>query len=207
MKQISKIILTVFCLAAVSFYGCKKDDSKADEAKNIAKIPISNAAVEFAYKQVKSLYEDIEYGALPLQGNNTVVEDEDNWYKVKDNIGTFAKLESYLKNFLSDQLTGELMDKVHKNTWVKEIGGQLYTRVNEINSLIAYNETACTYTKVNDYKIIMHVKVQIISYTDAQPPSEYEIFDHIYENLDGAKWVFTSFPSFHSYTYSKIFSE
>ena len=71
----------------------------------------------------------------------------------------------------------------------------IFLYVKKIGRLYETHEETYTYTNINDNKVVMHVKVKLDPEVFPTRP-KYEKYDFVYENLDGKKWVFTSFPYF-----------
>ena len=204
MKRMKKVLLMALCAAvSISFFGCKKE---ADKTKDIPVIKVTNAEVEFAYNNAARVYIALTYGGLTRDREDTISYETDYgdryMYRViEGNVNSYQDLEAYLGRFFSNELVKQYMDKMQSNDWtkLKEHNGKLYTNPGgEKDSNITYIDESYTYTKVNDYKIILHVKVQTYADYDATDKRKFETYDFIYENLDGKKWVFTSFP--YSYT-------
>ena len=204
MKRMKKVLLMALCATvAFSFLGCKKE---ADKTKDIPIIKVTNAEVEFAYKNAARLYIALTYGGLTRDSEDTISFDSEYgiryMYRVKvGNVNSYKDLEAYLGSFFSTELVKAYMDKMQSNDWTKlvEENGKLYTNQGgEKDANITYIDESYSYTKVNDYKIIMHVEVKTYIDWDASDKIGVVVYDFVYENLDGKKWVFTSFP--YSYT-------
>ena len=194
MKNFKKNIFTIICIVFVaSFIGCKKE---IEQTADIPVIKVTNAAVKFAYDQAKKVYSEMAYGTLPVDMSDSATDDSGmEVHRVKyNNIKSFDDLQLYLETFFSKPLATEIIDKTQRSA-IKVINGKLYTGAAGRGSDISYGDETYTYTNVNDYKIIMHVKVELNPEFYPNGPT-HKTFDFVYENLDGKKWVFTEYPFF-----------
>ena len=197
MKRMKKNILIILCMIVTcTVVSCNKD---ADKTKNIPIIKVTYAEVEFAYKTADRVYISLMVGGLPYDPKVSI-EDENGrvLYKVTEgNIKLLKDVEPYLKTYFSDQIANEIVSKMKSGEFgnlLKEINGQLYSSYTEYNNL-RYIDEIYTVTKENDYKMILHLKAEL--HPDLVNSSiKYDYYDFVYENLDGKKWVFTSFPFF-----------
>ena len=195
MKRMNKVILIILSIiVVVSFFGCKKE---IEQTADIPVIKVTNAAVKFAYDQANKVYAEMAYGTLPVDMSDSAIDDSGmEVHRVKyNNIKSFDDLQLYLETFFSKPLATEIIDKTQRSA-IKVINGKLYTGAADRGSNIYYGDETYTYTNVNDYKIIMHVKVEYSEEPWSGKFNEYKTFDFVYENLDGKKWVFTAFPFF-----------
>ena len=198
MKSINKILTVILSILAISFFGCKKEAEKTVE---IPIVKITNAEVEFAYKNASDVYGGLKYGYLNYNYDDKLLDNDGyEWYRVTEGgIKTFKDIEPYLKKYFSDKIANEIMNKIHNKKYgifLKEINGVLYAAPEGRGDDFRNGEETYTYTKVNDYKIIIHVKVKKYVDYDNRDVFSFETFNFVYENLDGKKWVFTSFPYF-----------
>ena len=200
MKRINKILLIVFCtVVAISFFGCNKD---ADKTKNIPIIKITNADVELAYKNATKLCERLLVNQLECDRKDSIQDASQFanyvWYRVTEgNLKSLRDLEIYLRVFFSKEIAVNLINKTQIGDYKEKMierDDKLYTQYGSGKGWRgSHLDETYTYTKVNDYKIIMHVKVKLNTDYNPNGPA-YENFDFVYENLDGKRWVFTSFP-------------
>ena len=194
MVRTKKNILIIMCMVLVcTVAGCKKE---AEKPKVLPVIKISKAAVEFAFKQASDVYVKLKHGMLSFDYEKTLLDDDRELYKVA-NINNFKDLETYLHKFFSEQIVQDLMAKINKGEFghlLKEIKGTLYTDFQCMCSE-TYHDEIYTHTKIDDYKVMLNVKATK-SLSNDLPIFEDVKNDFVYENLDGKKWVFTTFPFF-----------
>ena len=193
MKYMKKNILIILCLIFAVTIGCKKE---VEKTADIPVVQISNAAVEFAYKDAMRLYSRTTMGILDHDSSDRMPDNPMAYRVTEGNVKSLKDLDAYLKKHFSNELTTKIMEMAQSNPMetLTEHGGKLYTTAQggRGDNMCLLGETY-TYTKDGGNKIIMHVKVEL---DPACGEGNYKNYDFVYENLDGKKWVFTSFPFF-----------
>ena len=208
MKHLNKIFIAGICILVICYFfdDIKKIVNK--EVPKVNKILMSNAALQMAYDEADYIYAKLAFGHFELDYKDVIEDGNGNsWHKVTyKNVKTLNDLKSNFRTHFSEKIVNEIMNRVQspKHEWVsefKEFNGQLYTTTGENGSIMYADETR-SYIRVDDYKMIVRIELELNSELFPNGPKD-KTFDFVYENLDGKKWVFTSFPFYYDESYFK----
>lgn len=138
------------------------------------------------------IYSWFAQGSMPLADQTRVLIDpatgEEETFRLVDSpyFSSYAQLESYLRNFFSEEITQRLLEQY---PIFKEVDEELYMRVTDENCTTLLKDIAFSVEETTESSVRLSAAV-----SDDEDSEKIRRYEFVCEKIDG-KWVFTTFAN------------